>query len=409
MSYIYMDHAATTPMAPEVVEAMAPYYSKHYENPSSSYENARIIREAMENARKEIAETLHANPEEIYFTSGGTEADNWAIRHAAKVYRHKGMHFITTQMEHHAVLNCFRQLEEEGYEVTYLPIDENGYVRIEDLLKAIRPDTIMISIMYANNEIGTIQPVKEIGDIARKHNILFHTDAVQAYAHERIHVEEENIDMLSASAHKFYGPKGMGFLYCKKSVLLSPSLLGGGQERGMRSGTENVSGIIGMAKAALLSEETSEEENVRKLRDHMIQRILWEIPFSRLNGGRKRRLAGNCNVSFQYIDGAELRGLLDLEGVCVSAGSACSASSLEPSHVLKALHLPGELAEGTIRITLGKGNTMEEVNRVVDLLKSYIQKLRMASPEWELYEKYLPKEEKNDKILSESLNSGMDQ
>ena len=385
---IYLDNAATTKTAPEVVEAMLPYFSEAYGNPSSIYSLAGESRKAVDQARETIARTLGARPEEIYFTAGGTESDNWALKAAAEFYRKKGNHIITTKIEHHAVLHSCQWLEKQGFEVTYLNVDENGVVRLEELKAAIRPTTILISVMYANNEIGTIQPIREIGEIAHEHGILFHTDAVQAFGQLPIQVDDCHIDMLSASGHKLNGPKGIGFLYIRKGVKIRSFIHGGAQERKRRAGTENVPGIVGLGKAVERAVGTMEErtETERRLRDYLIDRVLKEIPYARLNGHRSQRLPGNANFSFQFIEGESLLIMLDMEGICGSSGSACTSGSLDPSHVLLAIGLPHEIAHGSLRLTLNEEVTKEELDYVVDTLKRIVEKLRGMSP---LYEDFI--------------------
>ena len=385
---IYLDNAATTKTAPEVVEAMLPYFSEAYGNPSSIYSLAGESRKAVDQARETIAKALGARPEEIYFTAGGTESDNWALKAAAEFYRKKGNHIITTKIEHHAVLHSCQWLEKQGFEVTYLNVDENGVVRLEELKAAIRPTTILISVMYANNEIGTIQPIREIGEIAHEHGILFHTDAVQAFGQLPIQVDDCHIDMLSASGHKLNGPKGIGFLYIRKGVKIRSFIHGGAQERKRRAGTENVPGIVGLGKAVERAVGTMEErtETERRLRDYLIDRVLKEIPYARLNGHRSQRLPGNANFSFQFIEGESLLIMLDMEGICGSSGSACTSGSLDPSHVLLAIGLPHEIAHGSLRLTLNEEITKEELDYVVDTLKRIVEKLRGMSP---LYEDFI--------------------
>ena len=385
---IYLDNAATTKTAPEVVEAMLPYFSEAYGNPSSIYSLAGESRKAVDQARETIARALGARPEEIYFTAGGTESDNWALKAAAEFYRKKGNHIITTKIEHHAVLHSCQWLEKQGFEVTYLNVDENGVVRLEELKAAIRPTTILISIMYANNEIGTIQPIREIGEIAHEHGILFHTYAVQAFGQLPIQVDDCRIDMLSASGHKLNGPKGIGFLYIRKGVKIRSFIHGGAQERKRRAGTENVPGIVGLGKAVERAVGTMEErtETERRLRDYLIDRVLKEIPYARLNGHRSQRLPGNANFSFQFIEGESLLIMLDMEGICGSSGSACTSGSLDPSHVLLAIGLPHEIAHGSLRLTLNEEITKEELDYVVDTLKRIVEKLRGMSP---LYEDFI--------------------
>lgn len=388
---IYLDNAATTKMAPAVAEAMLPYFTEYYGNPSSIYAFAEKGRAAIRESRDIIANSLNAKPEEIYFTAGGSESDNWAIKATAEAYAGKGRHIITSKIEHHAVLHTCEYLEKQGYEVTYVGVDENGIVNLEELQAAIREDTILISIMYANNEIGTIQPIKEIGKIARKHGILFHTDAVQAYAQIPIDVETDCVDMLSASGHKFNGPKGCGFLYIKKGVKIRSLLHGGAQERARRAGTENVAGIagIGMAAKIAFSKLAEKIEKETYLRDYLMNRIEKEIPYCRINGDRSRRLPGNVNFSFEFIEGETLLIHLDQKGICASSGSACTSGSLDPSHVLLAIGLPHEVAHGSLRLTLSEENTREEMDYVVEHLKEIVAYIRNMSP---LYEDFCKKQ-----------------
>ncbi len=385
---IYLDNAATTRTAPEVVEAMLPYFSELYGNPSSVYEFSQKSKEAIRGARETIAKCLGAKTGEIYFTAGGSESDNWAMKAAAEAYRGKGNHIITSKIEHHAVLHTGAWLEKQGFEVTYLDVDENGTVKLEELKKAIRPTTILISIMFANNEIGTIQPVKEIGAIAKEHGIVFHTDAVQAFGQLPIHVDELNIDMLSSSAHKLNGPKGIGFLYIRKGVKIRSFIHGGAQERKRRAGTENVPGIVGYGAAVERAMKTMEERTAREreLRDYLIDRVLREIPYTRLNGHRTNRLPNNANFSFQFIEGESLLIMLDMEGICGSSGSACTSGSLDPSHVLLAIGLPHEIAHGSLRLTLSEETTREELDYVVESIRKIVEKLRNMSP---LYEDFM--------------------
>lgn len=382
---IYLDHAATTAAHEDVVAAMIPFMHDRFGNPSSVYELASDNKQAVETAREQIAGSIGAERQNIYFTSGGTESDNWALCGAVRANRDRGRHIITSKIEHHAVLHTCKYLESEGYEVTYLDVDEQGFIRLDQLKRAIRPDTALISIMSANNEIGTIQPIKEIGEIAKKYNILFHTDAVQAFGQLSIDVEECGIDLLSASGHKIYGPKGMGLLYVREGVAIEPLMYGGAQERNRRAGTENVPGIIGLAKAVSLMEENREEKQqlITSMRDHLIERVQREIPYARVNGSLKNRLAGNANFCFQFIEGESLVIMLDMEGICASAGSACSAGQKDASHVLLALGLPWEVARGSLRLTIGAENTMEEIDTAVDKMKKIIAKLREASKEYE--------------------------
>ncbi len=389
---IYLDNAATTKTAPEVVEAMLPYFTEHYGNASSIYKLGTESKKAVIKARETIAQTLGdcVEPNEIYFTAGGSESDNWALKAAFEAHKDKGKHIITSKIEHHAVLHTCRYLERQGAEVTYLDVDEDGIVDLEQLKRAIRPDTILISIMYANNEIGTIQPIREIGEIAAEHKILFHTDAVQAYGHVPIDVAACHIDMLSASGHKFNGPKGVGFLYISRSVKIGSFVHGGQQERGRRAGTENVPGIVGIAKAAeraacLMEEKTAKE---LALRDHLIERIEREVPYCRLNGHRKKRLSNNINFSFEFVEGESMLIMLDMDGICASSGSACTSGSLDPSHVLLAIGLPHEKAHGSLRFTLSEENTREEMDRVADAVVKITERLRSMSP---LYEDFVKK------------------
>lgn len=385
---IYLDHAATTPVRPEVLEAMLPYFTELYGNPSSIYEFATQSKVAVDEAREAIAKVLGANRQDIYFTGGGSEADNWAIKAAAEAYRDKGRHIITSKIEHHAVLHTCEYLERNGYEVTYLDVDENGIVKLSELERAIRPDTILISIMFANNEIGTIQPVEEIGRIAHAHGILFHTDAVQAFGQIPLDVDQMGIDMLSASGHKLNGPKGIGFLYIRKGLKLRSFIHGGAQERHRRAGTENVPGIVGMGKAVELAAATMQERAAQEaeLRDYLMDRVLAEVPFVRVNGDRKRRLPNNANLSFQFIEGESLLIMLDMKNICGSSGSACTSGSLDPSHVLLAIGLPHEIAHGSLRLTLGHETTREDIDYTVESIKEVVAKLRSMSP---LYEDYM--------------------
>lgn len=393
MSRIYLDHAATTAVRKEVLDTMLPCFSQNYGNPSSIYEIAREAKSLIDNARKQVATAIGAEEKEIYFTAGGSESDNWAIKGIAESYKDKGKHIITSSIEHHAVLHTCQYLEKNGYEVTYLPVDEDGKIRIEDLEKAIRPDTILISIMFANNEIGTLQPIKEIGEIAKKHKIIFHTDAVQAVGHVKIDVKQMNIDMLSLSAHKLYGPKGIGALYVRKGIKLKSYIHGGAQERGIRAGTENVPGIVGLGKAIELATAEMEQENKRliKLRDEIIDGILNNIPYTRLNGHRTDRLPANVNISFEFIEGESILLLLDMNGIYASSGSACTSGSLDPSHVLLAIGLPHEKAHGSLRMTLGIENTEEDVKKLLEVLPPIIKRLRDMSP---LYEEFIKNKDK---------------
>jgi len=391
---IYLDNAATTKTRPEVVEAMLPYFTELYGNPSSVYGFASQNKEAVTVAREQIAKALNAPTQDVYFTAGGSEADNWALKAAAEAYKDKGNHIITTKIEHHAILHTCEYLEKNGCEVTYLDVDENGVVDLEQLKKSIKPTTILISVMYANNEIGTLQPIKEIGQIAKENGVLFHTDAVQAFGQLPIDVVAENIDMLSASGHKLNGPKGIGFLYIKKGLKLRSLIHGGGQERKRRAGTENVPGIVGFGKAVELA-VAGMEEKIKKeseLRDYMIERVLAEIPYVRLNGHRTLRLPNNANFSFQFIEGESLLIMLDMKGICASSGSACTSGSLDPSHVLLAIGLPHEIAHGSLRLTLSEETTKEEIDYTIDQLKAIVENLRNMSP---LYEDFVKKMNKN--------------
>ena len=388
---IYLDNAATTKTAPEVVEAMLPYFTECYGNPSSVYSFAAKNKETITKQRDIIAEALGAKSNEIYFTAGGSESDNWALKATAQGYKNKGNHIITTKIEHHAILHTSEYLEQEGFEVTYLDVDENGSVKLDDLKAAIRPTTILISVMFANNEIGTIQPIKEIGEIAKEHGILFHTDAVQAFGQVPINVDEYHIDMLSASGHKLNGPKGIGFLYIRKGVKIRSFVHGGGQERKRRAGTENVPGIVGMGTATARAIKTMEERTTKEkeLRDYLINRVLDEIPYTRLNGHSSNRLPNNANFSFRFIEGESLLIMLDMKGICASSGSACTSGSLDPSHVLLAIGLPHEIAHGSLRLTLSEETTKEDIDYVVENLKEIVANLRKMSP---LYEDFLAKQ-----------------
>lgn len=394
---IYLDNAATTKVRPEVVEAMLPFYTEHYGNPSSVYDFATPCKEAMARTREVIADALGANANEIYFTNGGTEADNWALTATAEAYASKGKHIITTKIEHHAIIHTGAYLESRGFEVTYLPVDETGLVNLDELKKAIRPDTILISVMFANNEIGTIEPIKVIGEIAKEHGILFHTDAVQAFAHEPIHVDELHIDMLSASAHKFHGPKGVGFLYIRKGVKIRSFIHGGAQERKRRAGTENVPGIVGMGKAVEIAMERMESIRSKEteLRDYLIKRVMEEVPYTRLNGHPTKRLSNNANFAFQFIEGESLLIMLDMDGICGSSGSACTSGSLDPSHVLLSTGLPHEIAHGSLRLTLSEETTKEEIDFTIDSIKKIVERLRSMSP---LYEDFVKDREKKDSL-----------
>jgi cysteine desulfurase len=383
---IYMDHSATTYVPKEVVEAMAPYHTDNFGNPSSIYSIARASKKAIDTARAQAAKALGADPDEIYFTSGGSESDNWAIKGVAFANRNKGNHIITTRIEHHAVLHTCEYLEKEGFTVTYLPVDQYGLVDPAELEKAITDKTILISIMYANNEIGTIEPITELGAIARKHKVFFHTDAVQVIGNVPVDVKAQNIDLLSLSAHKFYGPKGVGALYIRKGVKIDNLIHGGGQERRRRAGTENIAGIVGLGKAIELATADVEGHNqrIQVLRDRLLKGILAKIPHVHLNGHPEKRLPGNINISFEFIEGESMLLWLDDEGICASTGSACTSGSLEPSHVLLATGLPVEISHGSLRLTLGNVNTGADVDFVLEVLPKVVSRLREMSP---LYQK----------------------
>ena len=385
---IYLDNAATTRVKKEVLDAMLPYFTETYSNPSAVYSFASEGKKAVMEARNQAAALIGAKPEEIYFTGGGSESDNWALKATAEEYGSKGKHIITTKIEHHAILHTCEYLEKHGFEVTYLDVDSDGLVHPEDVEKEIRPDTILISVMTANNEIGTIEPIAEIGRIAHEHGVLFHTDAVQAYSHIPINVDEMNIDMLSASGHKFGGPKGIGIMYIRKGVKIRSFIHGGSQERGRRAGTSNTPGIVGLGKAAEIAGKTM-EERIRKeteLRDYLISRVENEIPYSKFNGHRTERLPNNVNFCFRFIEGESLLILLDQNGICGSSGSACTSGSLDPSHVLLAIGLPHEIAHGSLRLTLSEETTKEDLDFVVEKLKGIVERLRSMSP---LYEDFL--------------------
>lgn len=393
---VYLDHAATTGCTAAVVEAMLPYFSEHYGNPSSIYRLGAESKKAVTKAREIIAESLHAEPSEIYFTAGGSEADNWALIASAEAYSDRGRHIITSKIEHHAVLHTCEYLQKKGFSVTYIDVDENGIIKLDELQRAIRPDTILISVMFANNEIGTIQPIAEIGKLAREKGILFHTDAVQAYGHLPIDVEELSIDMLSASAHKLHGPKGVGFLYIRKGIKIRSFVHGGAQERKRRAGTENVPGIAGFGAAVKEAFENMEQrsEKEKQMRDYLIAQIESRIPHCRLNGDRRRRLPGNVNFSFRFIEGESLLIMLDMKRICASSGSACTSGSLDPSHVLLAIGLPHEIAHGSLRLTLNWENTKEELDYTVEALVEIVEKLRRMSP---LYEDFVKKQQAKGK------------
>ncbi len=391
---IYLDNAATTKVSDEVLNEMLPFFKENYGNPSAIYTFAEQSRKAVDDARDKAAHLIGANSSDIYFTAGGSESDNWALKATAEFYGNKGKHIITSKIEHHAILHTCEYLEKNGFEITYLDVDGDGKISLDELEKAIRPDTILISIMTANNEIGTIEPIAEIGRIAHEHGVLFHTDAVQAYGHIPINVDEMNIDMLSASGHKLHGPKGIGILYIRKGVKIRSFIHGGAQERNRRAGTLNVPGIVGFGKAAELAERdmTKRNEDMIRVRDHLIKRITTEIPYVRLNGHETDRLPNNVNVCFRFIEGESMLILLDQLGVYASSGSACTSGSLDPSHVLLAIGLPHEIAHGSLRLTLSEETTIEDVDFVVDELTKIIERLRKMSP---LYEDFVRKQSRN--------------
>ena len=391
---IYLDNAATTKTAPEVVDAMLPYFSEYYGNASTIYSLGAESKKAMDHARQTIADSLGAKPEEIYFTAGGSESDNWALKATADAYASKGKHIITTKIEHHAILHTCEYLEKRGFEITYLNVDRDGLISLDELKAAIRPDTILISVMFANNEIGTIEPIAEIGEIAKEHGVLFHTDAVQAYAQVPINVDEMHIDMLSASGHKLNGPKGIGFLYIRKGVKIRSFVHGGAQERSRRAGTENIPGIVGLGAAVeramrIMDSKTRKEI---ELRDYLIGRLENEIPHCWLNGHRTKRLPNNINFSFLFIEGESMLIMLDMKGICASSGSACTSGSLDPSHVLLAIGLKHEEAHGSLRLTLSEDSTKEEMDIVAEEVKKIVQRLRDMSP---LYEDFLKSQKNN--------------
>ena len=391
---IYLDNAATTKTAPEVVDAMLPYFSEYYGNASTIYSLGAESKKAMDHARQTIADSLGAKPEEIYFTAGGSESDNWALKATAEAYASKGKHIITTKIEHHAILHTWEYLEKRGFEITYLNVDRDGLISLDELKAAIRPDTILISVMFANNEIGTIEPIAEIGEIAKEHGVLFHTDAVQAYAQVPINVDEMHIDMLSASGHKLNGPKGIGFLYIRKGVKIRSFVHGGAQERSRRAGTENIPGIVGLGAAverAMRIMDTKTRKEI-ELRDYLIGRLENEIPHCWLNGHRTKRLPNNINCSFLFIEGESMLIMLDMKGICASSGSACTSGSLDPSHVLLAIGLKHEEAHGSLRLTLSEESTKEEMDIVAEEVKKIVQRLRDMSP---LYEDFLKSQKNN--------------
>ena len=385
MKTTYMDYSATTYVKPEVLDAMMPFFTEKFGNPSSFYGISRETKMAVDNARAQVAKAINCDPNEVYFTGGGSEADNWAIKGIATAHMKKGNHIITTKIEHHAVLHTCEFLEKFGFEVTYLDVNEEGFVDLKQLEEAITDKTILVSIMFANNEIGTIQPIKEIGALCREKKVLFHTDAVQAVGSVPVDVKEMNIDLLSLAGHKLYGPKGIGALYIRRGVRIDNLIHGGGQERGRRAGTENIPGVVGLGKAIEIATENIEENRARLtvLRDKLIDGILERIPYARLNGPRgDKRLPGNSNISFEFIEGESILLSLDFEGICASSGSACTSGSLDPSHVLLALGLPHEKAHGSLRTTLGAASTEEDVEKLLNELPPIIERLRNMSPLW---------------------------
>ena len=390
---IYLDNAATTKTAPEVVESMLPYFTENYGNPSTIYSLGSTSKKAVNEARRTIADAIGAKQEEIYFTAGGSESDNWALKATAEAYESKGKHIITTKIEHHAILHTCEYLEKRGFEITYLNVDRDGLIDLEELKAAIRPDTILISVMFANNEIGTIEPIEEIGAIAKERNVLFHTDAVQAFGQVPIDVDKLHIDMLSASGHKLNGPKGIGFLYIRSGLKLRSFIHGGSQERSRRAGTENVPGIVGLGKAVERALRIMDEKTMHEieLRDYLIERVEKEIPYCWVNGHRTKRLPGNVNFSFLYIEGESMLIMLDMKGICASSGSACTSGSLDPSHVLLAIGLKHEEAHGSLRLTLSEENTKEQMDFVVDNLKQIVARLRDMSP---LYADFVEEQKK---------------
>ena len=385
MKTTYMDYSATTYVKPEVLDAMMPFFTEKFGNPSSFYGISRETKMAVDNARAQVAKAINCDPNEVYFTGGGSEADNWAIKGIATAHMKKGNHIITTKIEHHAVLHTCEFLEKFGFEVTYLDVNEEGFVDLKQLEEAITDKTILVSIMFANNEIGTIQPIKEIGALCREKKVLFHTDAVQAVGSVPVDVKEMNIDLLSLAGHKLYGPKGIGALYIRRGVRIDNLIHGGGQERGRRAGTENIPGVVGLGKAIEIATENIEENRARLtvLRDKLIDGILERIPYARLNGPRgDKRLPGNSNISFEFIEGESILLSLDFEGICASSGSACTSGSLDPSHVLLAIGLPHEKAHGSLRTTLGAASTEEDVEKLLNEVPPIIERLRNMSPLW---------------------------
>jgi len=385
MKNVYMDYSATTFVKPEVLEEMLPYFTEKFGNPSSFYGISRETKKAIDKAREQVAKTLNCRPDEVYFTGGGSEADNWAIKGIASAHKNKGNHIITTKVEHHAVLHTCEYLEKNGFDVTYLDVNEEGFINLEDLKNAITDKTILVSIMFANNEIGTIQPIKEIGEICTEKKVFFHTDAVQAVGNVPVDVKELNIDMLSLAGHKIYGPKGIGVLYIKKGIKIDNLIHGGGQEKNRRAGTENIASIVGLGKALELATDNLEEHMKKMiiLRDKLMDGLL-EVPYTRLNGPRgDKRLPGNVNVCFRFIEGESILLSLDFKGVCASSGSACTSGSLDPSHVLLAIGLPHEIAHGSLRLSMGEGSTEEDVDYVLEVVPPIIERLRNMSPLWD--------------------------
>ncbi len=382
--FVYVDNAATTQVDPDVAEKVIPCFTSVFGNASSIHTAGRKAKELLDTAREQVANALGAEPGEIYFTAGGSESDNWAIKGVAHKFAKKGKHLITTAIEHHAVLHSMKSLEKEGFEVTYLPVDSEGFVTAEQVEKAIRPDTILVSVMFANNEIGSVEPIAEIGDVCKKHGVLFHTDAVQAVAHIKIDVKEMNIDMLSLSGHKFNAPKGVGALYIRKGITIPNLIDGGQQERGKRAGTENIPAIVGMGYAIEVATRELDERmsRVRKMRDRLRDELMRRIPYAKLNTP-ENSLPGTLNISFQYIEGESILLMLDMNGICASSGSACTSGSLDPSHVLLAIGLPHEIAHGSVRMSIDHNNTEEEIDHIIDTLPKIIQRLRDMSPLWE--------------------------
>lgn len=389
MKNVYMDYSATTYVKPEVLQEMLPYFTEKFGNPSSFYGISRETKRAIDKARERVAKAINCLPEEVYFTGGGSESDNWALKGIASAHRNKGNHIITTKIEHHAILHTCQYLEKLGFDITYLDVDEEGFIDLEELKNAITDKTILVSVMFANNEIGTIQPIKEIGEICREKHIFFHTDAVQAIGNVPVDVKEMNIDMLSLAGHKIYGPKGIGVLYIKKGIKIDNLIHGGGQERGRRAGTENIASIVGLGKAIEIVTENLPQhmKEMTKLRDKLIDGVL-KIPYSRLNGPRgDKRLPGNVNACFRFIEGESILLSLDFKGICASSGSACTSGSLDPSHVLLAIGLPHEIAHGSLRLTLGYGSTEEDVDYLLRELPPIIQRLRDMSPLYDEFKK----------------------